>query len=579
MPPLSADDDMQSADVIDMVVGDIQSVPASGLTRVSVTDPSVADISDVQNDKVSLIAKKAGSTVLFFWDAGGKHSVKVRVAAQDLNALKALVQELLKEAGVKGVSEDINLDIGKVVLTGSLSEDNKNRMADVLTPYSDNLLNLVEKEKNNELIQVDMQIVEINVTLERELGISWGTSSSGTTGSTGTSNSGQVNLNYGETLPTGDKFKDLFKIGHFMRTTSLEATVNALVKEGKARLISKPRLVVESGKPASFLVGGEIPIQSTTVSTTGSTLTNNTTYAQYGVNLSVTPTIQDGKIDVQLNVDIRDVDSATPISSNGGNVAFVTRTASTDLLMDNKQTIALAGLIKYEDSVNETDVPFLSKIPLLGGLFRNKSEPADANTEMVIILTPTVLTQTKYAQKELVMPTSEERSSWNEIVSRYEHAPIVSDWPAKPAPTAPSENPETYSPSFPLAPQYTAAYSAPAPLPVENLKGLPAATAYARMVQEKISRTLIYPRPVGGAELGGTVKLKLHILKDGSLDSIDVAQSSGSNVLDQDAMQAAKSAAPFAAFSPGMDQRELEFTVPIVFNPDGQSPAEKGFAS
>ncbi|MDE2028054.1 MAG: pilus assembly protein N-terminal domain-containing protein, partial [Candidatus Omnitrophica bacterium] len=102
LPPLSADenftmDSSTTGDVVDMVSGDIQSVPANGLIRVSVTNPEVADISDVTDDKVSLIAKRAGSTVLFIWDAAGKRSVKVRVAAEDLNALKERVQKLLEE--------------------------------------------------------------------------------------------------------------------------------------------------------------------------------------------------------------------------------------------------------------------------------------------------------------------------------------------------------------------------------------------------------------------------------------------------------------------------------------------------
>ena len=72
--------------------------------------------------------------------------------------------------------------------------------------------------------------------------------------------------------------------------------------------------------------------------------------------MMVTPTIREGKIDVLLNVDIRDIDAA---NSSNGNVAFITRTASTDLLMDNKQTIVLAGLIKYSDSEQVTEVPFV----------------------------------------------------------------------------------------------------------------------------------------------------------------------------------------------------------------------------
>jgi TonB family protein len=66
--------------------------------------------------------------------------------------------------------------------------------------------------------------------------------------------------------------------------------------------------------------------------------------------------------------------------------------------------------------------------------------------------------------------------------------------------------------------------------------------------------------------LAGTVKLKLHILKDGSLDSAEIMESSGNDILDQGAVQAAKTAAPFDAFMTGMDQEDIIFTIPIVYH-------------
>jgi pilus assembly protein CpaC len=561
MPHLSADETSQSADTIDMVAGDIQSVPVNGLTRVSVTNPDVADISDAESDKVSLLAKKGGVTVLFLWDADGKRSVKIRVASEDLDALKARVEKLLQEANVTGVSLEENLDVGKVVLSGELSKDDKNRMTDILQPYSDNLMNLVKEEKSEDLIQVDMQIVEISTSLEKNLGILWGTSSSANTGgianptftSSSNNSSTGVQLGYGEHQPTGDSFADLFKIGNFQRQTPLEATVNALVQEGKAKLISKPRLVVVSGKQASFLVGGEIPVENTTTSASGGVQQSSTTYSQYGVNMSVTPTIREGKIDVLLNVDIRDIDAS---NSSNGNVAFITRTATTNLFMDNKQTIVLAGLIKYTSNEQITEVPFLSKIPVVGALFRNRATPTpDSNTEMVIILTPTVMTDKKFEDKQIVMPTPSVRDAYRNFDSRYEHEPLPS-WQPKAATTVISND--------------------------QSSDIVPATTAYARMVQEKISKAIAYPQQALGEDLAGTVKLKLHILKDGSLDSEEVVESSGNDVLDQDALQAAKTAAPYEAFTMGMDQEDLVFTVPIVYNrliSGGQIPADKVIAS
>ena len=169
-PHLSADESYdETGNVIDLVAGDIQAIPVTGLSRVSVTNPEVADISDAQSDKVSLLAKKAGSTVLFLWDVAGKHSVRIRVVNEDLSSIKARVQKLLDEANITGVTLDENLDEGKVVMEGSLLKEDKNRLEDVVQPYSENLLNLVKVDKNEDLIQVDMQVVEINTTFEQDL--------------------------------------------------------------------------------------------------------------------------------------------------------------------------------------------------------------------------------------------------------------------------------------------------------------------------------------------------------------------------------------------------------------------------
>ncbi len=551
MPRLLADDEAAAQqDVIDLVVGDIQTVQASGLTRVSVTNPDIADISDAKEDKVSLLAKRQGKTILFLWDANGKRTVIVQVINEELGSVKARLQKILAEANITGVALEENPEEGKVVVSGSMSKEDKDRLNNVLAPYSEGLLNLVKTQKDEDLIQVDMEVVEIQTNYEKSLGILWGSTSSGANGGGGSS-AGNITLNYNETLPQMNGHPDnFFKIGNFRRTTPLEATVQALIQDGKARLISKPRLVAVSGKQASFLVGGEIPIETTTTNTTGSTLTQNTSYAQYGVNMMVTPTIRGSKIDVLLNMDIRDIDAA---NSSNGNVAFITRNATTDLLMENKQTIVLAGLIKYSDSKQITKVPFLGDIPVLGLLFRSSSYPSPTNnTEMVIILTPTVLTEKKFEQKQLIMPTPEENKAWNEIDGKYPHEAMHSEWP----------HPKSSGDETSLV--------------------LPVMTAYARTVQEKISRAIAYPPAALGQDLAGTVKLKLHILKDGSLDSEELLQSSGSNILDQDAMQAARSAAPFDAFASGMDQDDIVFTIPIVYNrmiTQGQAAPEKVIAS
>ncbi len=112
---------------------------------------------------------------MFLWDAGGKRSVKVRVANEDLSAVKARVQKILEEANITGVSLEENLDHRQGGgFRGHFQRGQDPDGRDILQPYSDNMMNLVKEEKNEDLIQVDMEIVEISTSLEKDLGIALG---------------------------------------------------------------------------------------------------------------------------------------------------------------------------------------------------------------------------------------------------------------------------------------------------------------------------------------------------------------------------------------------------------------------
>ena len=91
-------------------------------------------------------------------------------------------------------------------------------------------------------------------------------------------------------------------------------------------------------------------------------------------------------------------------------------------------------------------------------------------------------------------------------------------------------------------------------------------TAYIRSVQMKISQSIAYPHEAMQKNWQGTVKLRLRIAKDGSLSEAAVVEPSGYDVFDQDALNTAKIAAPFAAFPPDMVKDDLVVTVPIVYS-------------
>jgi pilus assembly protein CpaC len=491
---------------LELLVGDIQSVKVKNLSRISITDPSIADISDAKTDEVLLMGKHAGQTVLFLWDDAGKRSVVIRVVEEDMSLVKTRISTLVQKADIKGLTLEENNYEGRVVITGEVADEDKDKLEKILGPFDAKVINLTKVQEIKDQIQIDMQITELNTSVTKNMGFQWG---SGTDGQS----TNDLTLKYAETLPTFDGSPgDFFKIGEFARTNSLLATVNAFIQEGKGRVLSKPRLVVVSGKEASFLVGGEIPFKTTTLNTSGGTATEETTFKQYGVNMTMTPTIKNGKIEVDMTVEVSDVDAA---NATGSDVAFVTRNATTHLNLDDGQTIVLAGLIKKATSEEVKRIPFISKIPIVGILFRNKSTPTpNQDTELVISLTPRIL-------KSLPVKTA-----------------------------APAVRQDAGSSSGGYAEE------SPSMIP----------RAYVQALQKRISSAINYPYEAKENGWEGTVKVSLKILRDGTLADAFVQQSSGYNIFDQDALSTAKVLAPYQPFSTDMSMDELVVVVPIVYS-------------
>ncbi|VAX37459.1 Type II/IV secretion system secretin RcpA/CpaC, associated with Flp pilus assembly [hydrothermal vent metagenome] len=513
-------------DEVHLVKGELVVIKVYGLSRLSMTDPNVVDIQEAEENEILLIAQDFGQTTLFIWDDHGKRSIAIHVSARDLKTIRIRLEKLLKTADISEVSVDTNIKEGMLIVFGEVPEYKEDQFNQIIENFSESIINLAKKEEPEELIEINMQITEHNISFTKNLGIEWftGTQTSSDTAVT-TVSGGALNPTFMELLPDRDgSVGDYFKVGKFVRTneSALLASINILLEEGKAKLISKPRLVVVSGEEASFLVGGEIPIRTTTTGSSGATQ-ENVTFKSYGVGMTLTPTLKKGKIDIVLNVNISDVDLSNAV---GGNVAFVTRSASTRLFLDNNQTIVLAGLIKKNRATAIKRVPFISNIPVVGALFRNKRTPSpDIDQELVIALTPNLLVQEETQMKENTA------FLYNEEVSVEKSSKAGSN-------------------------QTKGYFLSGAPEDMEE---------YIQTVQQKIARAFVYPPEAVNQDWEGTVKVGMLILKDGTLAFALVKESSGYEIFDQEALRIAKSSAPYESFPLDTDLQEINVTVPIVY--------------
>ena len=163
------------------------------------------------------------------------------------------------------------------------------------------------------------------------------------------------------------------------------AKINALVTNGKAKVLSRPNVTTIQGREAVINVGSSVPVP--TIQTTNSTVTNSFEYRDAGIILRYTPRINaDGTITAQIHTEV----STPQYVEAVGAYRFNTRSADTTVTVRDGEPMIIGGLIGAEEAKSVSKIPFLGDLPILGALFRNHRK-SKSESELIIFLTAHVL--------------------------------------------------------------------------------------------------------------------------------------------------------------------------------------------
>lgn len=159
---------------------------------------------------------------------------------------------------------------------------------------------------------------------------------------------------------------------------SLDATLNMLARRGFARVLSEPAITVNAKGVAELRVGGEIPIPVRTRSQ------QNVVWKPYGLGLRIeVPGSAGSLVRTKLAVEVSSLDMATAVE---GIPALKMNKMETVVDLRTERTIFLSGLIQSDAGENESALPWLGKLPVLGALFRSR-DFLERKTELVIAIT------------------------------------------------------------------------------------------------------------------------------------------------------------------------------------------------
>ncbi|MCX5736595.1 MAG: hypothetical protein NTW68_20160 [candidate division NC10 bacterium] len=172
----------------------------------------------------------------------------------------------------------------------------------------------------------------------------------------------------------------------FSNRLALGARISAGEAEGKARTLSAPKVATLDNQEAEIKQGQQVPY--TTVDASGRTVI---AFADAFIRLKVTPHITNDDR-VSMKVEAERSFPGDVVNYSGGFVYPInTRKATTNVLVANGSTIVIGGLLQTDERWSESRVPWISKVPMLGALFKNTTIGPEQKVELLIFLTPTIL--------------------------------------------------------------------------------------------------------------------------------------------------------------------------------------------
>jgi pilus assembly protein CpaC len=366
-------------------------------TRVSVTNPNIADVFAITPNQILVNGKASGVTSLVVFYPG-KTLFFDLVVQTDL----ALLGERLKQVAPR---DDIQVQPAQdaIILKGTVASENLIAAAvDVASVFAPkgrvvNLLALAEYKPPQVLLQ--MHVAEVSREALRELGFSiralgntiqgasfpgtpffppLGLLSTVTPGGFGNTVVGQSTPAFQFTSPVGGS-------GFFVSSGQRDfaGIVQALAERNLLRTLAKPNIVTQSGKEAKFISGGEFPFP---VAQQNNTITIE--FKEFGVSLLFTPNVVDGEvINLKVRPEVSSLDFSQGLVIQGFNIPVIRKNqAFTSVNVKDGESFAIAGLINNEVRQSVGKIPLLGDLPIIGALFRS-ARFQNNETELLFMVT------------------------------------------------------------------------------------------------------------------------------------------------------------------------------------------------
>ncbi|WP_286165687.1 type II and III secretion system protein family protein [Rhizobium sp. EC-SD404] len=398
---------------------------------ILVADPSIADAVTRTSTRLYLFGKSVGQTNIFVFGPNGEEVVTLELQIE--RDITGLQQQLARFIPDSDISVEIIND--NIVLNGSVQTpqdaQRASQLAQIfltggeattrnLTAVGDGgdaaifaedrqtsqIVNLLTIQGEDQ-VTLKVTVAEVSRQVLKQLGFNTSSSISGSAVAGRFLTDMPANLGKPALEATSGSIFGNF--GDF----DFAGYMNAMERAGVMRTLAEPSLTAISGEPASFYVGGEFRLvdgQSVGEDDNGNrTLTYDIAQVEYGIRLNFTPVVlAPGRISMRIRTEVSEPTFEDSVALSAGTnvqganlMSIRRREAETSVELPSGGSIVIAGLVRDDIRQAMSGYPGLSKVPILGTLFRSRDFQRN-ETELVIIATPYLVRPV--ARNELARP-------------------------------------------------------------------------------------------------------------------------------------------------------------------------------
>lgn len=360
----------------------------TAIRRVSVANGEIAEAVAVSSTELLVNGKTPGETSLILWDAKGDRTrFEVRVVANG-SKIEAVRRELRQELAGQDVS--LSLENGNVFLRGTVKEVNAADRALAIASTLGKVVNLLRVlvPAGDPQILLKVRFANIDRAATSQLGINLFSTAAKGVGSATTGQFGAAPTFTLSPPPTSATVTNLLNLFFYRPDLNFGAMIQALEAKSLLQILAEPNLLTISGRPASFLAGGEFPFP--TLQGGGAGVGQVTIqFKEFGIRLNFLPTVTArGTIDLVVTPEVSSLDYANGLTVSGATIpGLATRRVQTEVELENGQSFVIAGLLDNQITETLNKIPGLANIPLLGKLFQSRTL-AKNNSELLVMVTP-----------------------------------------------------------------------------------------------------------------------------------------------------------------------------------------------